>query len=231
MVFSEEETEARKLLTGGNLMVTFASETEKCWSPSARFGSQKQKRLKKGRNYNIELVSLLDSTTWTNSAFLKVWCVHKSLDILLKCRLLHIRSGMGLALCCSNKQWKQWETLFSWSPKSLQTVTAAMKLKNACSLEESYDQSRHHIKKQRHYFTNKSLSSQSYGFSSSHVWMWELDYKESWVPKNWCFLTVVLNKTLESPLDSKEIQQVYPKGNQSWIFIERTDAEAETLIF
>ena len=168
------------MLTGGNLMVTFASETEKCWSPSARFGSQKQKRLKKGRNYNIEMVSLLDSTTWTNSAFLKVWCVHKSLDILLKCRLLHIRSGMGLALCCSNKQWKQWETLFSWSPKSLQTVTAAMKLKNACSLEESYDQSRHHIKKQRHYFTNKGPYSQSYFFSISHVQMWELDRKEGW---------------------------------------------------
>ena len=72
------------------------------------------------------------------------------------------------------------------------------------------------------------MSSQSYGFSSSHVWMWELDYKESWVPKNWCFWTVVLEKTLESPLDSKETQPVSPKGNQSWIFIERTDAEAET---
>ena len=71
-VFSDEETEARKLLTGGNLMVTFASETEECWAPGARFGSQNQKRLKKGRNYNIEMVSLLDSTTWTNSAFLKV---------------------------------------------------------------------------------------------------------------------------------------------------------------
>ena len=74
------------------------------------------------------------------------------------------------------------------------------------------------------------LSSQSYGFSSSHVWMWELDYKESWVPKNWCFWTVVLEKTLESPLDCKEIQPVHPKENQSWIFIGRTDAEAETPI-
>ena len=73
-------------------------------------------------------------------------------------------------------------------------------------------------------------SSQSYGFSSSHVWMWELDYKESWAPKNWCFWTVVLEKTLESPLDTKEIQPVHPKGDQSWIFIERTDAEAETPI-
>ena len=92
----------------------------------------------------------------------------------------------------------------------------------------SYDQSRQHIKKQRHYFVNKGLSSQSYGFSSSHVWMWELDYKESWAPKNWCFWTVILEKTLESPLDCKEIQPVHPKGNQSWIFTGRTDAEAET---
>ena len=97
--------------------------------------------------------------------------------------------------------------------------------------KKSYDQPRQHIKKQRHYFTDKDWSSQSYGFSSSHVWMWELDYKESWVPKNWCFWTMVLKKTLECPLDSKEIQPVHPEGNQSWIFIGRTDAEGETLIF
>ena len=89
---------------------------------------------------------------------------------------------------------------------------------------------RQHIKKQRHYFVNKDPSSQSYSFSSSHVCMWELDYKESWELKNWCFWTVVLEKTLESPLDCKEIQPVHPKGDQSWIFIGRTDAEAETLI-
>ena len=86
------------------------------------------------------------------------------------------------------------------------------------------------IKKQRHYFANKGPSSQSYGFSSSHVWMWELDYKESWALKNWCFWTVVLEKTLESPLDCKEIQPINPKGDQSWIFIGRTDAKAETPI-
>ena len=84
---------------------------------------------------------------------------------------------------------------------------------------------------QRHHFANKDPHSQSYGFSSSHVWMWELYYKESWVPKNWCFWTVVLEKTLKSPLDCKEIQPVHPKGNQSWKFIERTDAEAGTPIF
>ena len=96
--------------------------------------------------------------------------------------------------------------------------------------KESYDQPRQHIQKQRHYFVNKGPSSQGYGFSSSHVSMWELDYKESWVLKNWCFWTVVLQKTLESPLDCKEIQPVHPKGDQSWIFIGRTDAEAETPI-
>ena len=96
--------------------------------------------------------------------------------------------------------------------------------------KKSYDQPRQHIKKQRHYFANKCPSSQSYGFFSSHEWMWELDYKESWVPKNWCFWTVVLEKTLESPLDCKEIQPVHPKGNQSWILIVRTDDETEAPI-
>ena len=86
--------------------------------------------------------------------------------------------------------------------------------------KESYDQHRQHIKKQRHYFTNKGPSSQSYGFSSTYVWVWELDYKESWAPKNWCFW-YVLEKTLENPLDCKEIQPV---------FTERTDVEAETPI-
>ena len=80
---------------------------------------------------------------------------------------------------------------------------------------------------QRHYFANKGLSNQGCGFSSNHVWMWELDYKESWVLKNWCFWTVVLEKTLESPLDCKEIQPVNPKENKSWLFIGRTDAETE----
>ena len=79
-----------------------------------------------------------------------------------------------------------------------------------------------------HYFADKGLSTQNYGFSSSHVWVWKLDYKESWALKNWRFWTVVLKKTIESPLDSKEIQPVHPKGNQSWIFIGRTNAEAET---
>ena len=91
------------------------------------------------------------------------------------------------------------------------------------------DQPRQHVKKQRHYFADKGPSSQSYGFSSSHVWMCELDHKESWGPKNWCFLTVVLEKTIESPLESKEIKLVNPKGNRHQIITGRTDAVAETL--
>ena len=87
------------------------------------------------------------------------------------------------------------------------------------------------MKKQRLYFANKGPSSQGYGFSSGHVWMWELDHKKGWVPKNWWFCTVVLVKTLEGPLGGKEIKPVHPKGNQSWIFIGRTDAKAETPIF
>ena len=103
-------------------------------------------------------------------------------------------------------------------------------IKTLTPWKESYDQRRQHIKEQRHYFANKGPSSQGYGFSSGHVWMWELGCEESWVPKNWCFCTVVLEKTLESPLDCKEIQPVHPNGTQSWIFVGRTDIEAETPI-
>ena len=105
-----------------------------------------------------------------------------------------------------------------------------MKLKDSYSLEENYNQPRYHIKKQRHYFANKGLSSQGYGFSSGHVWMWELDCEEGWALKNWCFWAVVLEKTLKSPLDGKEIQPFHPKEDQSWVFTGRTDVEAETPI-
>ena len=128
------------------------------------------------------------------------------------------------------KHWKQWLTLFFWAPKSLQMVIATMKLKDTYSLEGKLYQPRLHIENQRHYFANKGPSSQGYGFSSGQVLMWELDYKESWVPKNWCFWTVVLEKTLESPLDCKEVQPVHPKADKSWVFIGRTDVEAEPLI-
>ena len=116
------------------------------------------------------------------------------------------------------KQWKQWLTLFFGAPKIKLTPW-----------KESYDQPRQLIKKQRHYFANKGLSSHSCGFSSSHVWMWELDHKESWALKSWCFWTVVLEKTFESLLDCKEIQPVHPK-DQSWVLIGRTNVEAETLV-
>ena len=95
--------------------------------------------------------------------------------------------------------------------------------------KKRYDQPRQHIKKQRHYFANKGPYSQNYDFSSSHVQMWELDNKKGWALKNWCLWTVVLEKALESPSDSKEIQLVHPKGNQSWVFIGRTDSEAPIL--
>ena len=120
------------------------------------------------------------------------------------------------------KQWKQCQTLFFWAPKSLQMVTAAMKLKDTsiCLLK--------HIEKQRHSFANKGSSSQGYGFSSGHVWMWELDCEEGWELKNWSFWTVVLKKILESPLDCKEIQPVHSKGDQPWDFFGKNDAKAET---
>ena len=95
--------------------------------------------------------------------------------------------------------------------------------------KKSYGKSRQHIEKQRHHFGNKVPSSESYGFSSSHVQMWELDHKEGWVLKNWIFQTVVLEKTLESPLDSKQIKLINPKGNQPWILTGRTDAKAPIL--
>ena len=98
------------------------------------------------------------------------------------------------------------------------------------SWKKSYDQPRQHITKQRHYFASKSPSNQRYDFTSSHVLMWELIYKESWALKNWCLWTIVLEKTLESPLDCKEIKPVSPKENLSWMFIGRTDAEVESPI-
>ena len=93
--------------------------------------------------------------------------------------------------------------------------------------KKSYDKPRQHIKKQRHHFADKCLCSQSYDFSSSHVWIWELDHKEGWMPKSLCFWTVVLENTLESPLDYREIKPVNSKGNRPWIFIGRTNAEAK----
>ena len=124
------------------------------------------------------------------------------------------------------KQWKQWQTILGGS-KITADGDCSHEIKRCLApWKESYDKPRQHIKKQRHYFADKGPYSQSYGFSSSHVWMWDLDYTESWGPKNWCFGILVLEKALRSPLDCKEI---HPKGKQSWIFIGRTDAEAPVL--
>ena len=128
------------------------------------------------------------------------------------------------------RKWKQWQTLFSWAPKSLQLVTAAKK-KMLVPWKKSYDKPNESesenypvladsLWKQGHDFADESLHSQNYGFSSSHVWMWELAHKESWAPKKWYFWTVVLEMTLESSLNYKEIKPVNPKGNQLWVFIE-----------
>ena len=123
-----------------------------------------------------------------------------------------------------------WQILFSWARKSRWMVTAAMKLRRLLLERKAITNPDKCIKKQRHHFANKGLYSQSYGFSSSHAQMWQLNHKERWGPKNWCFWTVVLEKTLESPLDCKEFKPVNPKGNQPWIFIGRTDAKAEATI-
>ena len=134
------------------------------------------------------------------------------------------------------KQWEKWDFIFLGSKITVDS-DCQYEIKrhlflgiNTMANLGSVLKSRQHIKKQRHYFANKCPYSQGYGFSSGHVWMWELNCEESWVLKNWCFWTVVLDKTLESPLDSNEIKPVYPKGNQPWIFIGRTDVKAEAPI-
>ena len=128
------------------------------------------------------------------------------------------------------KQWKQWQTVLGGSNITVDS-DCSLEIKRHSPLgRKTYDKHRQHMKKQRHYFTDKHLYSQGYVFSSSHVYMWELDSKKCWVLKNWCFWTVVLEKTLESPLDCKEIQPIHPKENQSWAFIGKNNAEAETPI-
>ena len=124
------------------------------------------------------------------------------------------------------KQWKQWLTLFLGGSKITTDGDCSHEIKRCLLLGRNVMTNVDSILKSRD-IINKVLSSQVYGFSNSHVWMWNLDYKESWAP-NWCFWSVVLEKTLESPLDCKKIQPVHPKGNQPWLFIGRTDAEAET---
>ena len=128
------------------------------------------------------------------------------------------------------KQWKQWQRLFSWAPKSLWMVTAIMKLKDDSSMEGKLWQNWQHIKKQRHHFADKGPSSPSYGFSNSHVWIWELDHKEGWALNN-CFWIVELEKTLEISLGSKETKPVNLKGSQPWIFIgSKTEQDSMVLV-
>ena len=121
------------------------------------------------------------------------------------------------------------DSISSWAPKSLRMVISAKKLKMLAPWKESYEKPKQCIKQQRHHFANKGQYSQSYAFSSSYVWLWELDCKKGWALKNWCFW-IVLEKTLESPLDCKEMKLVNPKGNQPWIFIGSIDAETEAPI-
>ena len=125
---------------------------------------------------------------------------------------------------------KQWMNFFFLGSKITADGDCSHEIKRFLLLGRKTMINLDSILKSRHYSASKGPSSQNYGFSSSCVWMWELDYKVSWAPKNWFFWTVVLEKTLESPLDCREIQPVHPKGDQSWVFIGRTDAEAETLI-
>ena len=127
------------------------------------------------------------------------------------------------------KEWKQWQTLLFWAWKIIADGDCSHEIKRCLLLRGKVMANLDSILKSRHDFANIGPSRQNYGSSSSHVWIWELDYKDSWVPKNWCFWTMVL-KTLASPLDCMEIQPVHPIGNQAWIFIGRTDAEAETPI-
>ena len=188
---------------------------------------------------NINNMRYADDTTLTEESEEKLKSLlfkvkEESEKAGLKINILKTKimaSGPITSWQIDGEKGKKLQILFSWAPKSLQMVTVAMELKRCLLLgRKAMTNLDRVLKKQRHHFVNKGLYNQSYGFSSSHIWLWELYYKESWAPKNWCFWTVVLEKTLESPLDCKEIQPVHPKGNQSWIFIGRTDVEAETRI-
>ena len=129
------------------------------------------------------------------------------------------------------KQWKQWQIFIFLGCEITADGDCSHEI-NICLFlgRKVMTNLESVIKKQIHYFANKDLYTQSYGFSSSHVWMWEF-YHKGWLQQNWCFWTVVLEKALESPLDCKEIQPVNPKGNQFWLFIGRTDAEAEAILW
>ena len=136
-------------------------------------------------------------------------------------------SGPIISWQIDREKWTQWQTLFSWIPKSLQMMRAAMKLKDTSSLEEKLMTNLDSILKSRHITLPTKVFRDKAMVFSSHLWIWKLDHKEGWEPKNWCFWTVVLKKTLESLLDCKEIKPVKPKENWPRIFTGKTDAEAE----
>ena len=138
-------------------------------------------------NQSVVPCSVLTVASWPVYRFLKRQIRWSGIPVSF--RIFHSLLWSTQSKALMGKQWKQWQTLFLGAPKSLKMVIAATKLKTLASWKESYDEPRQHIKKQRQYFANKGPSSQGYGFSSSHVWMWELDYKESWA-QNWCFWTV-----------------------------------------
>ena len=143
--------------------------------------------------------------TWIKCASYCIRIAWNILQISIRCLILSLHGKyMG-------KKWKQWQILFSWAPKTLGGVTEATKLKDTCSFKKSNDKTRQHTKKQRHHFADKGLNNQNYGFSSSHVWMWELDHKEGGAPKNWCFRTVVPEKDLRVPWTAKGSNQSMPK--------------------
>ena len=126
------------------------------------------------------------------------------------------------------KRWKQWQTLYSWAPKITEVCDFSHEIKRHLLLgRKTMTNLDRILEKQRHYFAHKSLYSQRYGFSNSHVWIWDLDNNKGWALKNWCFWTVILEETLKSPLDFKKFKAVNPEGNQPWVFTGRSDAEAE----
>ena len=165
-------------------------------------------------------------TTGKTTALIRWTFVGKVMSLLF-----NMLSRLVIAFLPRNKSllisWLQYPSGVILEPPKIKSATVSTVSPSICHEVMVTWQ---HIKKHRHYFANKGPSNQSCGFSSSHAWMWELDYKQSWVLKNWCFWTVVLEKTLESHLDCKEIQPVNPKEDQSWVFIGRTDVEAETPI-
>ena len=177
--------------------------------------------------FGINAASLAESEEELKSLLMKVKEESEKIGLTVNIQKTKIMaSGSITKWQIDKKQWKQWQIIFWGGSKITSDGDCSHEIKRLTPWKESYDQPRQHIKNQGHYFANKGLSSQRYSFSSSHVCMWELDYKESWALKNWCFWTVVLEETVESPLDCKKIQPVPPKGDQSWVFIWSTNTLA-----